>query len=355
MRIQIRPTATQRPVKPTDPPHVISHGRPPSRKNAPNYARTSDTAHTASSGARKLCTRVNCVHNVEQLRDDVARMTSAPGENTPPSTSKTFRRAFDDLIRGWGQHELWLQLGWQDIKQRYRRSTLGPLWITIATGVMSLALGLLYSMLFQIDVAEFLPHVTVGFIVWGFISGCIKDGANVFIENEGLIKQLPSALSVHIYRLVWRQTLFLAHNMVIWVILALIFRIPITLNTLLFIPGMALLLVNGVWVAMFFGMVATRFRDVAPLLEALVQLLFYVTPIVWTTRTLKDQGGVVEKRAMLAEINPLFHYLEIVRAPLIDDPVATYHWLIVIACTIVGVLITLLAMKQWRFRVPYWV
>ena len=66
-----------------------------------------------------MCTRVNCVHNVEQLRDDVARMTSAPGENTPPSTSKTFRRAFDDLIRGWGQHELWLQLGWQDIKQRY--------------------------------------------------------------------------------------------------------------------------------------------------------------------------------------------------------------------------------------------
>ena len=255
------------------------------------------------------CTRVNCVHNVEQLRADVARMTSPPGENTPPSKSKTFGRAIADLVRGWNQHELWLQLGWQDIKQRYKRSTLGPLWITIATGVMSLSLGLLYSMLFQIDVAEFLPHVTVGFIVWGFISGCIKDGANVFIDNEGLIKQLPSAL----------------------------------------------LVVNGVWVAMFFGMVATRFRDVAPLLEALVQLLFYVTPIVWTTRTLKEQGGVVEKRAMLAEINPLFHYLEIVRAPLIDEPLATYHWGIVIACTVAGVLITLLAMKRWRFRVPYWV
>ena len=173
---------------------------------------------------------MNGVHNVEQLRDDVARMTSPPGADTPPSKSKTFSRAFDDLVRGWRQHELWLQLGLQDIKQRYKRSTLGPLWITIATGVMSLALGLLYSMLFQIDVADFLPHVTVGFIVWGFISGCIKDGANVFIENEGLIKQLPSALSVHVYRLVWRQLLFLAHNMVIWLILVLLFRIPLTLN-----------------------------------------------------------------------------------------------------------------------------
>ena len=114
-------------------------------------------------------------------------------------------------------------------------------------------------------------------------------------------------------------------------------------------------MVNGVWVAMFFGMVATRFRDVAPLLEALVQLLFYVTPIVWTTRTLKDQSGEVAQRAMLAEVNPLYHYLEIVRAPLIDEPLAAYHWGIVLACTVAGVLITLLAMKRWRFRVPYWV
>ena len=143
--------------------------------------------------------------------------------------------------------------------------------------------------------------------------------------------------------------------MVIWLLLVLIFRIPLTLHTLLFIPGLALLVVNGVWVAMFFGMVATRFRDVAPLLEALGQLLFYATPIVWTTRTLKDQGGEVAQRAMLAEVNPLYHYLEIVRAPLIGKETDLYHWGIVGACTVVGLLLALLVMRQWRFRVPYWV
>ena len=44
---------------------------------------------------------------------------------------------------------------------------------------------------------------------------------------------------------------------------------------------------------MFFGIIATRYRDVAPLLEAGTQLLFYVTPIVWMTQTLKDQGGTI--------------------------------------------------------------
>ena len=282
-------------------------------------------------------------------------MTTSAVTDPPASQSKTFSAAWRDLVRGFHQHELWLQLGWQDIKQRYRRSTLGPLWITIATGVMALALGLLYSMLFQIPLADFLPHVTVGLIMWGFISGCIKDGAEIFIDNEGLIKQLPSALSVHVYRLVWRQALFLAHNLVIWAVLMMIFPRPLGWDLLLAIPAMALLILNGVWVTMFFGIVATRYRDVAPLLEAMVQLLFYVTPIVWTTQTLKEQGGEIAQRALLAEINPLYHYMEIIRAPMIGQPLAAYHWWVVLGCTAVGLILSLLAMKQWRFRVSYWV
>lgn len=308
---------------------------------------------------RTLAARVFDVQENQKLRDrlrsDVSRMTTNASVEPPASKSTTLSMAFRDLVRGWRQNELWLQLGWQDIKQRYRRSTLGPLWITIATGVMALALGLLYSMLFQISVREFLPHVTVGFIIWGFIAGCIKDGSDIFIENEGLIKQLPSALSVHVYRLVWRQLLFLAHNMVIWVLLVVVFDIPLSWNTLLTIPALALLVINGVWVTMLFGIIATRFRDVAPLLESLVQLLFYVTPIVWTTQTLRDQGGEVAQRARIAELNPLYHYLEIVRAPLVGREVALYHWGIVGACTVVGLLLALLVMRQWRFRVPYWV
>ncbi|AVZ38369.1 MULTISPECIES: ABC transporter permease [unclassified Dietzia] len=271
------------------------------------------------------------------------------------SDSQTFRRAVADLRQGLGQRELWLSLGWQDIKQRYRRSTLGPLWITIATGVMATALGLLYSILFQIPLAEFLPHVTVGLILWGFISGCIKEGSEVFISNEGLIKQLPSALSVHVYRLVWRQFLFLCHNLVIWVVLMLIYPRPLGWDLLLAVLGLAVLMVNGVWVAMLFGILATRFRDIAPLLDSLVQLLFYMTPIVWTTQTLYEQGGEIADRARIAELNPLYHYLEIVRAPMIGQPVAAYHWWIVLACTAVGLILAFVALRRFRSRVPYWV
>ena len=286
---------------------------------------------------------------------DLQRITAAADGDIPASNSQTFAAAWADLKKGLAQRELWLALGWQDIKQRYRRSTLGPLWITIATGVMALALGLLYSLLFQQDLASFLPHVAVGLILWGFIAGCIKDGAEVFIANEGLIKQLPSALSVHVYRLVWRQFLFLLHNLVIWLVLLAVFRPSLGWEVLLIVPAMALMIANGIWVTMFFGIIATRFRDVAPLLDSLVQLAFYMTPIVWTTKTLRDQDGAVAERARIAEINPLYHYLEIVRGPMIGEPVPAYHWGIVGVLTVLGLALALLVMRRWRFRVSYWV
>ena len=140
--------------------------------------------------------------------------------------SRTFARAWGDLVAGFGKRELWLHLGWQDIKQRYRRSVLGPFWITIATGTTAVAMGGLYSMLFKLELSEHLPYVTLGLIVWNLINASILEGADVFVANEGLIKQLPTPLSVHVYRLVWRQMLLFAHNIIIFVIIAIIYPKP---------------------------------------------------------------------------------------------------------------------------------
>ena len=139
------------------------------------------------------------------------------------SDSKTMARAVRDLSDGFGKRELWLHLGWQDIKQRYRRSVLGPFWITIATGTTAVAMGLLYSKLFKLPLEEHLPYVTLGLIIWNLINASILEGSEVFIANEGLIKQLPTPLSVHVYRLVWRQLILFGHNIVIFVIIAVVF------------------------------------------------------------------------------------------------------------------------------------
>ena len=245
--------------------------------------------------------------------------TEAAGGPLPASDSQTFRRAFKDLRDGFAQRELWLSLGWQDIKQRYRRSVIGPFWITIATGVQAAAMGILYSALLDIPLDEFLPYVTVGLIVWNLISASILEGSEVFIANEGLIKQLPSALSVHVYRLVWRQLLLFAHNLVIYVVMLFAFGVwrHLTWMSLAAIPAIALIVVNAAWVSIMFGIFSTRYRDIAPILGSMTLLLFVLTPIMWTTQSLEAQGGQAAERVKLAELNPLFHYLDIVRAPMI--------------------------------------
>src|ERR1700680_1773118 len=126
--------------------------------------------------------------------------------------SKTMTRAWGDLVAGFGKRELWLHLGWQDIKQRYRRSVLGPFWITIATGTTAVAMGGLYSKLFHLELSEHLPYVTLGLIIWNLINAAILEGADVFVANEGLIKQLPTPLSVHVYRLVGGGRVLVARN-----------------------------------------------------------------------------------------------------------------------------------------------
>ena len=160
------------------------------------------------------------------------------------SQSKTFKRAWGDLTEGFRKRELWLHLGWPDIKQKYRRSVLGPFWITIATGTTAIAMGALYSKLFKLELSEHLPYVTLGLIIWNMINASILEGADVFIANEGLIKQLPTPLSVHVYRLVWRQMILFAHNIVIFVVIAIIYPKPWSWADLTVIPALLLIMIN---------------------------------------------------------------------------------------------------------------
>lgn len=284
---------------------------------------------------------------------------AAPGDAAPAPpapNSRSFARAFEDLAAGWRQRHLWGHLGWQDIKQGYRRSTLGPLWITISMAVTAVALGILYSALFAKELHDFLPHVAVGLIVWQVIAGCVNQGANVFIRNDGLIKHLPAPISVHVYRLVWHQLLLFAHNLVVWVVLIVVFPRPLGWEVLLAIPAMTLLLLNGVWFTLVIGIIATRFRDIPPLTGSIVQLMFFMTPIVWVYEDfLNSPNPDIAQRARLAEINPFMHFLQIVRQPMLGEHIEPRYWIVALTITVVGWTMAFLVLRNYRARVSYWV
>ncbi|GJF02274.1 ABC transporter permease [Pseudonocardia benzenivorans] len=267
---------------------------------------------------------------------------------------RSWTRAFDDLSQGWRQRSLWGYLGWQDIKQRYRRSVLGPLWISISMAVIATAMGILYGALFNEDIKTFLPYVATGLLIWNFIQGCILEGSEVFIANEGLIRFLPAPLSLHVYRLVWRQVLFFAHNVIVWVILMIIFPHPLGWMSLMALPAFAVLVLNGGWITILSGILATRFRDIPPIVASLTQLVFFMTPIVWSYDRLQENPAVAE-RARIAELNPVLHFIEILREPMLGDAITWRHWIVVGVITVVGWAVALVCMRNYRARVAYWV
>lgn len=132
--------------------------------------------------------------------------------------AEQFKSAWRDIIAGWHRRELWATLGLHDVRQRYRRSTLGPFWITISMGVMVFALGLLYGQIFGQDLHEYLPFLAAGFVIWGLVSAMILEGCSTFISSEGMIRQLNAPVSIYAYREVWSSLIAFAHN--IWVFAA---------------------------------------------------------------------------------------------------------------------------------------
>jgi ABC-2 type transport system permease protein len=159
-----------------------------------------------------------------------------------------------------------------------------------------------------------------------------------------------------VYRLVWRQTLLFAHNLLVYVVMLAIFPRALSWTSLAAIPAFLLLAVNGVWIGLLFGMASARFRDLNPIIGSIVQLTFFLTPIVWIYEDfLNSDNPAIAERARLAEINPFLHFIEIIRRPMLGQDQYWRHWAVVLAVAVVGWLLTLWAMRRYRARVSYWV
>ena len=267
---------------------------------------------------------------------------------SPPPAASQFAAALVDLIKGARSFHLWGLLGWQDIRRRYRRSIIGPFWLTISMGVLVAVLSILYGALLRVEIADYAPFLALGFIVWTLISGFISEGCVAFTGAESIIKQVDLPLSVHVYRVVWRNLIIFFHNAAIFVVVAIIFSIWPGWVGLLALPGLVLLCLNGVWMGLLFGLISARFRDVPPVMDSIVRIAFFVTPIIWMPELLPG-------RAVLLDFNPFFHYVELVRAPLLGQAPQLVSWLAVLGMTLGGWLVALDMFRNYRRRVAYWV
>lgn len=274
-----------------------------------------------------------------------AEQNSAAEWPPPPSRSSL---AWRDLADGFRKSWMWGALALQDIRLRYRGSMLGPFWLTISTLVMVVAMGAIYGRLFHVDIATYLPYLCLGLIVWQNFSSTITEGCETFLREQSVIQQVPIPFSIHAYRNVCRNFIVLAHNLVIVPIGLVIFAIPIDWHVLEIIPGFLLLAINGFWISILLGLISARFRDVPPIVTSFLQVLFFVTPIIWPAELLGDWQAI-------ATFNPLFAAIDVVRAPLLGVATAEHSWIALLIMTVLGCGVTFAMFARFRTRIAYWI
>lgn len=236
-----------------------------------------------------------------------------------------------------------------NIKARYKRTTLGPFWLTISAAITILILGLIWGSVFNADLTTFFPYVTVGFITWGFISALILESPLLFFEQSTIMKNIKLPIFYYVSMFLIKNLIIYAHNFVVIVFVMMFFQVPITIYTLLFIPNLLLLLCISYFSVVVLSIMSSRFHDIHPIINSITMLIFLMTPILW------EPSAVIGKRAFLVEFNPFFHFIQLIREPLLGRAPTMMNYLFSVAMlVIVGITATYL-LKQYRHRLVFWV
>jgi lipopolysaccharide transport system permease protein len=240
------------------------------------------------------------------------------------------------------------KLGWLDIRLRYRGSTLGPLWLTLSTGIMVGALGFLYARIFHTDVQSYLPFLALSIVLWGFLSTIVAESCTAFTESEGVVRAVRIPFFLFAIRVLIRNILVLAHNVLVIVVVDVVFRVWPGWHGLLALPGLFLWGINALALVLLLGTFCARFRDILPIVSSVMQIAFFVSPIIWN----QDQLGSGQ---WVLPFNPFFSLLEIVRAPLLGALPGLTIWLSAALYSIVLWVLAWGLFTRARGRIAFWI
>ncbi|WP_165923278.1 ABC transporter permease [Bosea sp. BK604] len=256
--------------------------------------------------------------------------------------------AIADLTASLRSTGFWMNLAWSDILQRYRGSLIGPFWLTISSGVFIFGLGPLYSTLFGLNVKTYLPFMAIGLLIWTFITGVINESCRGMLDNASIMKQIKLPRTFFIFQILARNFIILLHTLPIYVGVFWYCELSLNANMLLVFPGLLLLLANTFWIGLLLAIVCARFRDVTQIVGSVLQLSFFLTPIIWNPRTQHAPSWIVD-------LNPFYALIQLARAPLMGEPLTAKVLAMACFCLLVGGGLTAWLFIRARKQIVYWI
>lgn len=248
-------------------------------------------------------------------------------------------------LKSW---RIWLSLALQDILLRYRGSVIGPFWITVSTAITVFSMGILYGILFGMERSNYLPYFTAGLITWQFISMIVMESTKIFLESKPYMDNFDLPCLVYVYRMIIRNVIIWAHNLPVYLLIALMYGIDINLNTLLILPGLIILSINAALYGTIIALTSARFPDIGAIIANILQVLFFITPIMWV------ESALPERFHAYLKLNPLYYFVNIMRDPLLGKSFQNQDLIAMGILTFTGAILMIPLIKRYAPRVIFW-
>lgn len=229
----------------------------------------------------------------------------------------------DYVAEIWRLRHFWLALVRVDLKRCYRHSILGLGWSLLLPLSMTIVLCTVFAKLFNADVRTFAPYLLAGLTAWNFLTSVMTQGCQCFLQGESYIRQHPAPLAIYPLRTTLGASIHLLAGLV--VVLGLSWclngfgNVPVLISL---VPSLALFFILAWSLAVCMGVLNVLFQDIQHLIQVLLQVVFYVTPIMYPANVLRERG-----LNWVLIFNPISAYLELIRAPMIHaelPPVSAY-------------------------------
>lgn len=303
------------------------------------------------SGERHMNDRSNADARPDHGEIGGSQMTIALPFSASPLD--TFLRFLPDSVRALVEQPLRrpslpLTLAWSETVQSYRRSLLGPLWITLNLLIFTFSMTLVYGALFSVPTMEYAGFLTCGMIVWFWVLALLNEVGNTFINYGHFVKNTPIDKAILIWATVYKQVIVLGHHLIAYAGLVAFGLIDLTFYTLLAIPAFIILFLMSVPITAVMAIHFPRFRDLSRLITSFMLVLLMVTPIFWHPSMLKGW------RRLIIDFNPIYYMVELVRSPLLGKPIEPVVALAALGMTLVFWAIGAFAYRRYGKYVVFW-
>ena len=239
-------------------------------------------------------------------------------------------------------------LGISNLRTRYARSKLGQYWLTISLFIQIMMTGIVWSVLWKMSLSEFLPYVAIGQTIYQFFFSTIQDSTGLFVADSRLYinQRLPFLTST--FSNIYKNMIIFAHNLPIIIIMLLWSTAEHHLNyaMLLILPMILIFLICSSYVI---ASICTRYRDCQQIIASLLTISFLVTPIMWKL------SYIPEHLQQYFFLNPFTGFLEALRNPLLNLPVAPVAYNAIIAWTTTSMITMFYMYHRFEKRIILWI